>query len=130
MNKERTGALIKQMRELRGLSQRKLAELSGVDRGYINHLEAGKGGSISLRLAWSLAEALEIRPSLFLQEGAFFEEAIDSEVKTFFSNDWEGLSDDEKDWLRRSIRMVIERKRERIERQADKKCQPDKKKRG
>ncbi len=66
LKEESTGALIKRLREQRGLSQRKLASLSGIDRGYINQLEAGRGGSISLRLARALAGALAVRPEIFL----------------------------------------------------------------
>ena len=65
---EKIGALIKRLREEKGLSQRQLATLSGVDRGYINQLEAGRGGSISLRTARKLAAALEKPPEIFLQD--------------------------------------------------------------
>ncbi len=64
---ESTGDIIKRLREEKGLSQRQLATLSNVDRGYINQLEAGKGGSISLRTARKLAAALEVPPEVFLK---------------------------------------------------------------
>jgi len=38
------GEIIKELREQKGLSQRRLSLLSGVDRGYINQIEAGKAG--------------------------------------------------------------------------------------
>lgn len=66
LKEESTGALIKRLREQRGLSQRKLALLSGIDRGYINQLEAGRGGSISLRLVKALANALVVPPEIFV----------------------------------------------------------------
>lgn len=64
---ESIGDIIKRLREEKGLSQRQLATLSNVDRGYINQLEAGKGGSISLRTARKLAAALEVPPDVFLK---------------------------------------------------------------
>jgi len=66
---EEVGALIKRLREEKGMSQRQLATLSRVDRGYINQLEAGKEGSISLRTARKLAIALGKPPEVFLQNG-------------------------------------------------------------
>lgn len=113
MVKEQTGELIKRFRELRGLSQRKLAELSGVDRGYINQLEKGRGGSISLRVARALAESLEILPEIFLRTEDEILERLDSEVGMFFTHDWPNLNDDEKDWVKWTIRMIRERRRER-----------------
>jgi len=41
---EEVGALIKRLCKEKGMSQRQLATLSGVDRGYINQLVAGKEG--------------------------------------------------------------------------------------
>jgi repressor LexA len=64
---ESVGDIIKRLREEKGISQRQLAALSDVDRGYINQLEAGKGGSISLRTARKLAAALEVPPDIFLK---------------------------------------------------------------
>jgi len=52
------GEIIKELREQKGLSQRRLSLLSGVDRGYINQIEAGKAGSITLRIARSITNAL------------------------------------------------------------------------
>lgn len=67
MVEQSIGNLIKRFRLARGLSQRQLARLSGKDRGYINQLEAGRGGSISLETAKALAKGLDIKPELFLQ---------------------------------------------------------------
>jgi len=68
VGEEDIGQLIKRLREERGLSQRKLADLAGIDRGYICQLEAGKAGSITLRLARALAKALDKSPSVFFGE--------------------------------------------------------------
>ena len=64
---EEVGALIKRLREEKELSQKQLAALSGVDRGYINQHEAGKEGSISLRIARKLAKGLGVPPEVFLR---------------------------------------------------------------
>jgi len=66
---EEVGALIKRLLKEKGLSQKQLATLSGVDRGYINQLVAGKEGSISLRIARKLAKGLGKPPEIFLQNG-------------------------------------------------------------
>lgn len=113
MVKEITGEILKKIRELRGISQKKLAELSGIDRGYINQLEKGKEGSITLRVARDLAEALNVSATIFLDaEDALLEEA-DLEAKIFFTHDWPSLDDDEKEWIKLTMRMVRERRRER-----------------
>lgn len=64
---ESIGALIKRLREERSLSQSRLARISGVDRGYINKLEAGREGTISLRVARALAQALGVPATVFLE---------------------------------------------------------------
>lgn len=68
MVKESIGAKLKRLREQRGLSQRKLAMIVGLDRGYISQLEAGKTISITLRTAETLAKGLGIPPSAFFSE--------------------------------------------------------------
>lgn len=67
MEEETVGELLRRLLTQKDLSQRKLAILSGVDRGYINALVKGKGGSISLRIARQLAEALGESPEIFLK---------------------------------------------------------------
>ena len=67
LEQEPTGPLLKRLIEQKGLSQRKLAILSGVDRGYINSLISGRSGSITLRIARQLASALNESPEIFLK---------------------------------------------------------------
>jgi len=67
MPEETTGELLKRLLAQKDMSQRKLAILSGVDRGYINAQIKGRGGSISLRIARQLASALNQPPEIFLR---------------------------------------------------------------
>jgi len=67
MTEENVGKLLKRLLAEKGLSQRKLAKLSGVDRGYINSLIKGRAGSITIRILRQLAEALMVEPEIFLQ---------------------------------------------------------------
>lgn len=60
--------IIRRVREEKGLSQSKLARLSGVDRGYINQLEHGKVHSITLRTARALARGLGVSADVFLRD--------------------------------------------------------------
>lgn len=66
---DNTGQLLKKLREEKGISQNKLAELSGIDRAYISQLESGKRvTSISLKTARALAKGLNVSPEVFLSE--------------------------------------------------------------
>ncbi|MBA7683827.1 hypothetical protein ES703_92212 [subsurface metagenome] len=67
MKEETTGELLERLLAQKGMSQRKLSILSDVDRGYINSLIKGKGGSITLRIAKQLAKALDVSPEIFLK---------------------------------------------------------------
>jgi len=66
---ENIGEIIRRVRKSKDLSQRKLSDLSGVDRAYICQLEAGKAGSITLVTARKLAQGLGVSPSIFLGSG-------------------------------------------------------------
>ena len=62
------GTNVRHYREMKGISQEKLAELSGLHRTYISDLERFQR-SISLSNVQKIADALEIEPyKLFLQE--------------------------------------------------------------
>lgn len=55
------GKVLKQIREEKGMTQEKLAELAEVDRTYIYRLETGKR-SPSLNIIFRLADALKVQP--------------------------------------------------------------------
>lgn len=59
------GRNLRAYRKQRGLSQEKLAELSGLHRTYISGLELGKRNP-SITIVARLAEALEIEPGALL----------------------------------------------------------------
>ena len=62
------GSNVRHYRELKGISQEKLAELSGLHRTYISDIERFQR-SISISNVQKVADALEIEPyKLFLQE--------------------------------------------------------------
>lgn len=65
MERKTIGQRLRELRENKGLSQRKLAMLCGLDRGYISQLEAGRTRSITLRTAEILAGGLNILPNAF-----------------------------------------------------------------
>lgn len=62
------GLMLKKLRAERKMSQRRLAELSGVNRSYINQIEHGKVKSITLNTAKKFADALNVPPSAFFGE--------------------------------------------------------------
>ncbi len=65
---ETIGELLRRLRKAKGLSQRRLSEISGVDRAYICQLEADKAGSTTLKTAEKLASGLGVSPSVFFGE--------------------------------------------------------------
>lgn len=67
IKREPIGVLIKRLREEKGLSQRKLEQISGINRGYICQLEAGKAVGITIRTARALAKGLGVSPEIFLK---------------------------------------------------------------
>ncbi len=65
MVEERVGDKLRRIRLAKGLSQRQLAKVSGIDREYICQLEANKTKSITLRTAEALAKGLAVDPGMF-----------------------------------------------------------------
>ncbi len=63
------GDRLRSAREQKGLSQNRLAELSGVSREYINQVESGKRrGRPSMETVVALAGALGVEPAAFYSE--------------------------------------------------------------
>jgi transcriptional regulator with XRE-family HTH domain len=54
------GDLLRQLRQDRGMSQAALASRAGMDRSYVNRLEAGERGAPGLAATDALAEALTL----------------------------------------------------------------------
>lgn len=64
------GNVIREMRKDRGLTQEAFADLAGIDRSYMGHIERGEK-NITLTKIYQLSEALEVGiPDIFyrLQE--------------------------------------------------------------
>jgi transcriptional regulator with XRE-family HTH domain len=76
----RFGAVIRQERKRKGVSQERLAQLSGLDRTYVQRIERG-GSNPSLEKIDALARALQRLPSdlIALADGSATEEE-DEEV--------------------------------------------------
>lgn len=69
MAEEKIGDRLRRLRTEVNLSQRELAKRSGVDREYINQIEANKTKSMTLRMASALAKGLGVSPSRFFDGG-------------------------------------------------------------
>lgn len=61
------GKVLRQVREEKGLTQEKLAELADVDRTYIYRLETGKR-SPSLDIVFRISDGLKISPGVLLEK--------------------------------------------------------------
>jgi len=85
---EPIGQIIKRLREGNHISQRKLSELSGVDRAYICQLEAGKAGSITINTAHKLAKGLGVLTSAFLGEPESSLQKLENIIQVPIYNDF------------------------------------------
>jgi len=56
----RLGALVKQHREAKGLSQGDLGKMVGVERSYIGHIESGRTKTPSREVLTGLAQTLDV----------------------------------------------------------------------
>jgi transcriptional regulator with XRE-family HTH domain len=64
--KKSFGQKMRKLRKIKGLSQEKLAEMSGLDRTYIGSVERGER-NISLLNIFRIAESLKTRASVLLE---------------------------------------------------------------
>jgi len=106
---------IKRLREEKGLTKYRLAKLSGIAEAYIGQLEKGIVAHPRRRTLELLAKGLGVSPSVFFQDIEY----PDEDIKAFLIHDLPELDEEEKDWLRRTIQMVRERKNERQEYKVD-----------
>lgn len=58
------GANVRALRKDLGLSQERLAQVAGLDRAYVGHVENGRR-NLSLNAMWQLAHALKVTPAAF-----------------------------------------------------------------
>ena len=61
------GAVLREVRKQRGLSQEELALNAGVERNYISLIELGRN-SPSIRILYKICKVLDISPSLLLAQ--------------------------------------------------------------
>ena len=66
MSPREPGAVLKRLREGRGLTQLELAKTAGVAQGYISALEAGQKNNPSVAVMRKLAKALNVPISTLL----------------------------------------------------------------
>jgi len=53
------GKRVREMRKSKGISQERLAEMSGIDRSYMGNIERGEK-NITLKKAYEICDALDI----------------------------------------------------------------------
>ena len=58
------GANVRALRKTVGISQERLAQVAGLDRAYVGHVENGRR-NLSLNAMWQLARALDVTPAAF-----------------------------------------------------------------
>ena len=68
--KEKFGAKVKQLRELKGFSIEHLANVSNVDRNYISDIEKGKR-NVSITIIEKIITGLETDFSIFFKDDSF-----------------------------------------------------------
>ena len=107
------------------LTQRELAKKIGVTDGFIAHIETGRtlpGKDTLQALAKTLGvpETEMFRGAGYLSEDTLLEEDTldDHEIRLFFRDDWNQLSDEEKSWFKGFVRMMKERRQEKKENQS------------
>lgn len=102
------------------MTQRDLADKVGVTCGFIAHIEMGRTlpGKETLR---ALARVLGVPETEMFKEAGFLSENVpsdeelidDPELRLFFRDEWQHLSQDEREWFKGFVRMIKERKKER-----------------
>ncbi|MEA3253485.1 MAG: helix-turn-helix transcriptional regulator [Chloroflexota bacterium] len=118
------GQKVRELREsLRPpVSQRELGDKVGVSFGFIAHVETGRSlpGRETLK---ALARALGVSEMEMFKWAGYLSEAVptdeelidDPELRLFFRDEWQHLSDDEREWFKGFVRMMKERRRGKAE---------------
>ncbi|RLC93397.1 MAG: hypothetical protein DRI39_01700 [Chloroflexi bacterium] len=100
------------MRSL-GLSQADLARKARLPAATVSRILSGQRSNPRLDTLRRIAEALNVPVDYLCNNGRQSDEILDPEIELFFSGEWHLLPEDEKDWVRRIIRMVRERRKAR-----------------
>lgn len=115
---ESFAAKLKHLREAKDLTKYRLAKLSGIAEAYIGQLESGRVDQPRRTTLKALAKGLGESPSIFFESEQL--ERTEPDIKDFLLNELPKLDEEGKDWVRRTINMVRERKAEREKYKAEK----------
>ncbi|MDD5339293.1 MAG: helix-turn-helix transcriptional regulator [Dehalococcoidales bacterium] len=120
------GEKVKLLREKKGLSPERLAMFTtsekdpdGLTGGYIRKIESGAVKSPTLDTANALARGLGVPVSALIDTEELPDKIVKDmgslAIKSFIENEYPGLDNEEKEWVKRSIQMVRERHKEKYQ---------------
>ncbi len=105
------GEKIMELMTAMGLSQADLARETNLPAATISRIVSGQRTNPRLETLRRIARALRVPVDYLCDSGTRqVDELMDPEMELFFSSEWHCLPEDEKDWVRRVIRMVRERR--------------------
>ncbi len=107
------GDKILQLIDNLGLTQAELARRTNLPAATISRIVSGQRTNPRLDTLERIAGALSIPVDYLCDRGSQADDILDPEIELFFSGEWRCLPEDEKDWVRRIIRMVRERTKAR-----------------
>ena len=102
------GSRIREFRKRRGLTQRELAELSGVQQSYISLIESDKRPNVSALVVADIAGALLVSIDRLLDVPDH-----DPALRAMFSQ-IEDMTSDEREAIRFAIEVILARRRARL----------------
>lgn len=89
VNRKNIGKNIRELRHEKGMTQAKLAEMTGVSANHISHIETGTG-AISIKLVSKISQALVVTPNDVLA-GEFKAEDTRSQFSDMNDINWEDV---------------------------------------
>jgi len=107
------GHRVKYLMSTTGMTQAELARKTDLPAATISRIVSGQRSNPRLGTLQRIANALRVSVDYLCDGGTAFDDGLDPEMELFFSAEWHCLPEDEKDWVRRTIRMVRERRRAR-----------------
>ncbi len=109
--KGHVGEKIMELMASLGLSQADLARETDLPAATISRIVSGQRTNPRLETLQRIAKALKVPVDyLCSSRTGQLDELVDPEIELFFSSEWHCLPEDEKDWVKRVIRMVRERR--------------------
>jgi transcriptional regulator with XRE-family HTH domain len=107
------GDRVRELMDGLSLSQAELARKAHLPAATVSRIVSGQRGNPRLETLRRIADALSVPVDYLCNTGRHSDEILDPEIELFFSGEWHWLPEDEKDWVRRIIRMVSERRKAR-----------------